>query len=260
MTLRCIISCLVLILTAAPSAYPQMKLVAKEKVMQVADPKLAPDSASLAFDFRTAVSDDMHEYDAPHIFMFKFVNAGEDSLKISRITTTCSCVRVKPLHDAIPPGASSRIEAVYDPKGHPGRFERRIFVYTGDNDLPSAVLRISVNVQSGDDLAGIYQVQKGCIRLRRDEVVFRQGSKAVEKIRFVNLSGKELKLECEEIFLPESMTFATRPEVLQDREEGEIVITYDPDGVEKEKPTVPLILKGLGVPPSQSTINIKINQ
>ena len=79
----------------------------------------------------------------------------------------------------------------------------------------------------------------------------------MERCPFVNLSGKPLKLQCETAMLPACLQFRTEPEVVEDGASGEIVILYDPskgDGRDK----MPVILKGLGVPPSQASIVVKV--
>jgi hypothetical protein len=94
----------------------------------------------------------------------------------------------------------------------------------------------------------------GGIRLRQGEIRFIQGQKAVETISFINLTGKTLKLECETMFLPQCFTFSSDP--VESGAEGVIKVTYDPakPGVREN---VKLILKGLDLPPSQSSITIK---
>ena len=59
--------------------------------------------------------------------------------------------------------------------------------------------------------------------------------------------------------LPSCLNFRVEPEIVNAGEEGEIIITYDPakGGV---RDRMPVILKGLGVPPSQSTINVIIKE
>jgi hypothetical protein len=145
----------------------------------------------------------------------------------------------------------------YNPKGHPGKFERKIFVYTQDGNAPAAVLRLSVEVATGADLSQEWPVQMGGIRLRRSEVAFSAGAKGVEQLRFINLSGRPLALQCEENFLPECLSFRTEPEVVEDGAEGVIVISYDPSlpGV---RDSMNVILKGLGLPPTKSSITVRI--
>ena len=116
-------------------------------------------------------------------------------------------------------------------------------------------MKLTVNVENGKDLSGEWPVQMGPIRLRRSSVEFVQGQKAVEKLRFINLSGKPLKLQCEETFLPDCLDFTT--DMVEDGQEGEIVISYDPSkpGAREQ---MKVILKGLGLPPTKATITVNI--
>lgn len=238
-------------------ASAQLKMVPKDKLVSVNSPRLSKDSSVLDFDMRRIVAAPLTEDDAPVIYQFPFRNSGKGMLKIRSLRTTCTCVSASCDRMEVAPGEKAVISVRYDPKGHPGKFERKIFVYSQDGSDPSAVLALAVEVKSGQDLSREYPVQMGTIRLRRNSVKFSAGTKAVEKIRFVNLSGSPLDLRCEEMFLPGCIRFETRPEVVLSQSEGELVISYDPDGGESKK-EIMLILKGTGVPPSQSVISIRI--
>lgn len=239
---------------AAVSASAQMRIIPRDKVEAVSNPRLSADSATLAFETRHIVAEKMTEDEAPKTFIYRFENVGDKDVEIVRLVSTCSCATATCSVKSVAPGASAEISVKYYPKGHPGRFERKVFVYTQDGNVPAAVLRLSVDVASGSDLSTEWPIQMGGIRLRRSEVTFTQGKKAVETISFINLTGKNLKLECETMFLPECFGFSATP--VDNGAEGAITITYDPDkpGV---RDNVKLILKGLGLPPSQSSITIK---
>jgi len=244
-----------LVLGVSLASNAQMKILPKEKIANVTNPRLSPDSASLYFDTRHIVAGPMNEDDAPSTYVFRFSNVGKKTLKISRLVSTCSCATATSDKMEIRPGEKAEISVRYDPKGHPGRFERRVFVYTSGTNDPAAVLRLTVNVENGADLSGVWPVQMGPIRLRRSSADFVQGEKAVEKLRFVNLSGKPLRLQCEEAFLPDCLTFRTEPEVVEEGQEGEIVISYDPSKPEARE-QMKVILKGLGIAPSRATIAV----
>ena len=66
-----------------------------------------------------------------------------------------------------------------------------------------------------------------------------------------------MKLQCETAFLPECLEFKTVPEDVPDGEEGEIVISYDPEQSERHN-VMKVILKGLGISPSRSTLTVKL--
>jgi hypothetical protein len=201
----------------------------------------------------------MNEDDAPRTFVYRFTNAGKEPLAIKRLVSSCSCAAAVAVKTEIGPGESSHIRVTYNPKGHPGRFERKVFVYTEGEDDPAAILRLSVDVSNGADMSREWPVQMGPIRLRRQEVTFAEGVKAVEKMRFVNLSGKPLTLSCEEAFLPECLSFRTDPVSVADGEEGQIVISYDPSA-SGSRETMKVILKGLGLPPSKATISVRLTR
>lgn len=250
-----ILSLLAVMLPVSVSS--QIRIVPQEKIMSVTHPRHSQDSATLSFDTRHIVAERMNEDDVPRSFIYRFVNVGEDTLKIQRLLSTCSCASAVCTRNIVPPAESAEIRITYDPKGHPGRFERKVFVYTIDDAAPAAVLRLSVDVAKGDDLSHEWPVPMGDIRVRRTEVRFAAGEKAVETLRFINVSDGPLSLECEKAFLPDCLTFETVPAVAAPGEEGMIRISFNPS-VGKCRKQERLILKGLGLPPSQSVINIRI--
>ncbi len=243
------------LLVSALTADAQLRVIPKEKVEAVANPRLSPDSAALCFDTRHIVAGPMNEDDAPSIFVFRFENVGDKTLNIDRLVSTCSCASASIDVREVKPGGRAEISVRYDPKGHPGRFERRVFVYTSGGNDPAAVLKLTVDVANGKDLSGLWPVQMGPIRLRRSSVDFVRGEKAVERLRFINLSGKPLKLQCEEAFMPECLKFEA--ETVEDGQEGEIVMAYDPSkpGAREQ---MKVILKGLGLPPTKATITVNL--
>ena len=235
----------------------QIRVVPREKLESVNNPRLSENGASLKFDTVAITADPMVETDAVRKFCFPFENVGKDTVVVKRLVSTCSCATASCGKTTVPPGGSSEIVVAYNPKGHPGRFERRVFVYIDEETAPAAVLRLNVEVERGADISGLFPVPMGNIRLRRTSVELRKGVPSVERCVFVNVSGKPLKVQCETAMLPECLEFRTEPEVVVDGEEGEIVITYDPlKGGERGR--MPVILKGMGVPPSQSTISVTV--
>lgn len=248
-----------IILLAGTPVFSQLRILPREKIESVANPRLSRDSAALSFDTRHIVAEPMNEDDAPRTFVYRFTNAGKEHLVIKRLVSSCSCAAAVAVKTEIGPGESSQIRVTYNPKGHPGRFERKVFVYTEGEDDPAAILRLSVDVSNGADMSREWPVQMGPVRLRRQEVTFAEGVKAIEKMRFVNLSGKPLTLSCEEAFLPECLSFRTDPVTVADGEEGQIVISYDPSA-SGSRETMKVILKGLGLPPSKATISVRLTR
>lgn len=255
-------------MASAVTASAQLRMVSKEKLESVSNPRHSADSAWLAFDSRHIIAEPMNEDDAPRTFIYRFTNVGNETVTIKRLVSTCSCAgAVCPVRE-VAPGASAEISVRYNPKGHPGKFERKVFVYTQDGNDPAAVLRLSVDVSTGSDLSGEWPVQMGAIRLRRSEVTVPAVEKAVEQLRFINVGDKPLTLEADSNFLPEclSVTFGLagqdpsfRSVTISAGAEGVIRLSYDPS-LPGPRETMKVILKGLGLPPSQSSITIKRKQ
>lgn len=241
---------------SALTAGAQIRIVPREKIEAVASPRLSSDSSSLMFDTRHIVAAVMSEDDQPVIYRYEMTNVSDETVNVLRTGTTCSCVTVNASRTRIAPGEKSVLTVRYDPKGHPGRFVRKIFVYTQPGNSPAAVLELTAQVERSTDRSKLYHVQMGNIRLRSEEVRFAKGTRAVETLNFINLSGKALELECDEASLPKCLRFETVPSVVEDGGEGVIRLTYEPaeGGCGNN---VPLILKGLGVSEENSTINIR---
>ena len=237
----------------------QIRILSREKLESVNTPLLSSDAQVLKFELAHITAEPMNEDDGVQTFVYPFENIGRDTIVIKRIVSTCSCAAALCEKKTLSPGEKSEIVVRYNPKGHPGRFERKVFVYTDDSQSPSAILRLSVDVERGKGYEGLYPISMGAIRLRRNEIVVDRGVAAVEKCIFVNVGDGPLRLLCEKAMLPSCLNFRVEPEVVNAGAEGEIIITYDPakGGV---RDRMPVILKGLGVPPSQSTINVIIKE
>ena len=244
-------------MASAMTAAAQLRMVSKEKLEQVSDPRHSADSAFLAFDTRHIVAEPMNEDDAPKTFVYRFTNVGEHALQIKRLVSSCSCAAAVCTVKEVAPGASAEISVRYNPAGHPGRFERKVFVYTQDGNDPSAVLKLSVDVSTGADLSGEWPVQIGSIRFRRSEVTFKAGEKAVETLRFINAGDRPLTLDVDRDFLPACLSVSFDQDSVEPGEEGVIRIAFDPS-MSGVRESMKVILKGLDLPPSRSTITVTV--
>lgn len=232
-------------------------MVSKEKLEQLSDPRHSADSAFMAFDTRHIVAEPMNEDDAPKTFAYRFTNVGSETMQIKRLVSSCSCAAAVCTVREVAPGASAEISVRYNPAGHPGKFERKVFVYTQDGNDPSAVLKLSVDVSAGADLSGEWPVQMGSVRLRRSEVTFKAGEKAVETLRFINAGDRTLTLDVDRDFLPACLSVSMEQGQIAPGEEGVIRIAFDPS-MSGVREAMKVILKGLGLPPTRSTLTVTV--
>lgn len=235
----------------------QIQVLSRAELENVENPSLSEDSSNLKFKAESIVADDMTEDGGIKSFTYTFKNVGTDTVRIDRLVTSCSCAVATYAQKSVAPGKEGEIVVKYNPKGHPGRFDRKIFVYTGGYKSPSAILRLKVNVEVGADVSGAFQVAMGKLRLRRSEIVFRRGEKAIEKCICINVSDAPLKIACNKYLLSPALTFKAQPEILQPGQEGTIVVEYDPS-VKEDRNELLIMLNGLGVPPSQCAIKVKL--
>ena len=232
----------VLVLTFSVSARAQLNLNI-----------FAPDSILLDFSTKHIVAETMSEDETPVTFTYGFKNIGVRKVKISRVITSCSCVYAYCDKNVVGPGEEAAISVRFNPKGHPGKAERRIFVYTKDNDTPAATLLLSTDVENNMDLSGSYPISMGNIKLKGTVVRFRKGVAATETLRFINVSGRSLKFDCDRALLPYCLRFYAEP--VRPLKEGVIKISYDPTkGGERDEMLI--LLQGLGGTPSKSSIKV----
>ena len=155
--------------------------------------------------------------------------------------------------NVVKPGEEAQISVRFNPKGHPGKFDRKIFVYTKDGNEPTAVLTLSVDVENRMDIPEQYSISMGDIRLKSNVVKFRKGEAATASLSFINVSGRSLKFDCDRALLPSCLKFYAEP--VRPLKEGVIKITYDPTkGMERDEMVI--LLQGLGGTPSSSSIKV----
>lgn len=256
MRFSAIISLICVLSMYATPAQAQIKVLPRETLEAVNSPRLSPDSSSVEFDVRLIQAGKINEDDEPKTFKVEMTNTGNQPIKVLRLQTTCSCLSANLGQTTLNKGEKTQLTVRYNPKGHWGKFEHKVFVYTQPGNAPAAVLKFSVEVTSSADKSGLYQVRMGSIGLRTADVTFVKGSRATETLNFINLGDKPLKLECEEMFLPDYLKFEVLPETVEPGAEAKMVIIYEPTA-QQPRNEVPLILKGLGTTPAKSTIKIR---
>lgn len=85
------------------------------------------------------------EAEGPRTGMVRFVNDGPDATMIQRVKSTCGCTVARYTDGIIAPGDTATVWMEYNPTGRPGRFEKTVKVYTGENgDLTSIRIKGTV--------------------------------------------------------------------------------------------------------------------
>ena len=126
----------------------QLRILPKSQIDSIANPPLAQNAGTMCFDKVQIDGVRMSQEDAPRTFEYSFVNQGSSALVISRLVSTCSCAVATYDKRIVKPGERGVIRLTYNAKGRVGTNLQRVFVYTGDNTQPTAILRLEVTTTS----------------------------------------------------------------------------------------------------------------
>lgn len=252
-------------LWAAIAATPlraQLRIIPRAKLDSVAHPATAEGSRAMRFERTQIETGRIGEDDAPSRYEFKWHNDGTAPLVITRVATTCGCAVATYDKQPVRAGGQGTVTVTYHPKGHPGSFYRRIFVYTQLSDkAPTAILELTGSVTASARTDDDYPYAMGVLRLKQQSVRFTGDGVQVESIECLNTGDKALHLTCEKNLLPAGIGFTCEPAALAPGQTGDLVIRFDPAAAPQRLPKqLPLILRGVDVPPSQRTLQIRFEE
>ncbi len=231
----------------------------------LSNPMTAAGSEVMRFENVRIEAGEMNEDSEPSEYVFRWTNEGSSPLSVTWVQTTCGCA--SPSFERLPvkPGESASLKVTYHPKGHPGGFVRRIFVYTNlSESKPTAVLelagRVTPSVLPTDD----YPVAMGGLLLKRRTVSFDGGSRQTERIECLNAGDKPLKVSADAKALPAGIK--VEPLSIAPGETADLVLRFYPAAAEntasggftapKLPASVPVFLKGIDLPPTKCMITI----
>lgn len=207
----------------------------------------------------------LSEDDAPSTCQFVFRNVSSKPVTLVRVKTSCGCTAATIHSQTVAPGKEGKITLTFHPDGQVGQIYNRAFVYTNLSDShPTLCLAITGVVTPSSDQWRDYSHTMGHLRLRYTTVYFSEVPQQLspsERIECANSGQTPLKLSILAGMLPSYMTFRTEPVVIPPGGKGEMVITVQGKLLPRDKKQlrVPLIIEGLKLPPSQRTLDVKIN-
>lgn len=252
-------------LCAAITATPlrgQERPVSKALLDSIANPATAKGADAMRFEKAHIDAGRIGEDDAPSEYIYRWHNEGDKPLVISRVQTTCGCASPSYGKEPVRPGGEGSVTITYHPKGHPGSFQRKIFVFTQLSDKqPTAVLELTGHVSGSIMPTGDYPYAMGGLLLKQQRVRISGNRLQTERIECLNASGKPLRIRADDRLLPAYVAFACDPQTIQPGKTADLVIRFDPAKAPEALPTqIPILLEGVDLPPSQRTIRIRIGE
>ncbi len=244
-----------MVVTSTPA---QIRIIPQAKRDSVANPPAIKCSDMYFADGRATDFGTMEEDGGKQTRKIVWLNQGKEPLTITRITTSCGCVRCDYPREAVDGGNKGEISITYAPKGHPGTMRHRIFIYTDRSEqMPTAILDIKGTVKASADRRGDYPHVVGALLLRNREIRFDRDKSGTQTMRIACMNGgKEPITPHKDILLSsENITLCSQPKTLNAGEEGEIIIGFTANQSEERKP-LRLFIEGNNLPPRDREIKI----
>lgn len=192
---------------------------------------------------------------------FTLRNISSESVVITSLRSTCSCLRVKSACRTIEAGQSMTIDTEFNPEGRTSHFDVELLVYISADTLrPSLRLHVAGEVEPNDEW-GFLPERMGALRLSRRSVLLDGLSAGVarsEAIPCANSGERALRLSGTSTIA--GLRLCCEPEVLEAGAEGEITISYMAAEPVAEEITTLLIVDGVEDKPSRRAITVTLKQ
>ncbi len=91
---------------------------------------------------------------------FKAVNTSDEPLAVVSARANCGCTRPGYPRSAVQPGDTLAVRVAYDAKGRPGRFDKKVYVSTGDGVSTTLTVKGTV-IGAPTSLSARYPVEAG---------------------------------------------------------------------------------------------------
>ncbi len=250
---------MLVVLLCAPSWVSAQDMRAQQALLDsLANPRAVQGGEVMAFERMHVDAGRMHEDDTPRSYTFRWENRGLKPLVVTRVVTTCGCAKAEFSREPVATGEGAEIRVTYHPKGHPGAFLRKVFVYTQLSDrLPTAILELAGVVESGGACNVSYPHAMGALRLKQCQVHIDGRERQTERVECLNSGGEALKLRVNENLLPEYLSVTFEPQEMAAGAVADVVVRFYPERVGAVLPkSVPVVIEGLNLPPSGRTLQV----
>ncbi|MDR2882970.1 MAG: DUF1573 domain-containing protein [Alistipes sp.] len=188
---------------------------------------------------------------------FEFTNRGTTPVAIDRVATSCGCTTPDYPKTPVAPGASARLDVVFDPRGMPGEFSKIVTVISGGGKFREYLTVTGRVIPRPRTVEEDYPNDMGGgLRLSTTLLSFRtvaQGSVVSMVTRWANTSTEPVTLAMQndeqsgllEIHAPETLCGGCR---------GDITFTYDLSRRTAYGPMVDVVRPVVDGTPAKATI------
>ncbi len=239
------------------SAEAQIRIIPQEKRDSVANPPTLQASSGLCFPEELSLGTIA---EAGGLWQKEIVWQNREAsspVVITGVKSSCGCLWAEYEARPLKRGEQANMTLYYNPKGHPGAVNQRLFVYTTlSATVPTTVLCLSGHVLPAADKSGRYPHICGPLLLRQSEV-WTQGAKEV-RIACLNGGSRPLTITEDSMWAPRGVRLFTEPTTLSSGQEGDLVIRIEGEFAPQTRLAIPL--SGLDLPPRKRTVWLGIGQ
>ena len=237
------------------------KLPTREELDQLVSPKLSTTANRGVAATKATIELGEIEDSKSIVARFTLKNATSNTVVITELRSTCSCLKVVTRPSTLQPKQSITIEVEYNPKGRSGKFSQEVLVYTSlDAKSPTERLTLTGTTKSTNRFPHLSK-RMGNLYLSRTTVSLdgvKPGSTRRESIVVANGGERSVTLTAKSLI--EGLEFRLTPTTLKPGEEGEIVISYTPRRAIDEPIETLLIVEGCDGKPTERAIKVMINR
>lgn len=245
---------MILAVVVATESLAQIHIIPREKIDSIANPVTVATEAMVIEGGNKISFGEIKEDGGEWIYAVKWQNRGEKPLIITRITSSCSCLKVDAERKTVAMKEWGSITLRYNPKQRVGAVNQRAFIYTNLSDKqPTAVITLSGRVIAGEKHSGDYPHALGAFLLRQDTLTIRQGEQV--RVACMNSGDQPLRLSTDTLLSPQGVKAYTEPRELRAGEEGYLVLIPP---AKLNTRIVPVYLQGLRIAPRQRKVVLMV--
>ncbi|MBR5820804.1 MAG: DUF1573 domain-containing protein [Alistipes sp.] len=183
-------------------------------------------------------------------------NADQKPVVITRITSSCGCLRVAYERQPVQPNQEGVLRLTYHPKGHPGAVYQRLFIYTQlSATRPTAILTLRGVVTPSEAISATYPEAIGALRLRTLRVRANRNERSW-RIACYNTSDEPLHVALDTLLTPRGWALESDPMPIAPNSAADLVIRCTEQAATNVPHEVRLYLGGVALPPRHRMLSI----
>jgi hypothetical protein len=189
---------------------------------------LAQNFADIQFEKMDYNFGKIKEEAGPASYNFKFTNTGKIPLIIQGVQASCGCTTPEWSKEPILPGKTGFLKVSYNPELRPGIFTKSITVSANVQKSPYVLTITGEVIPKIQNIADMYPVDFGSIRLKSEEFSFvkiKDNEIKTDTLHFYNPGTAPVSIHFK--IIPAHISIKTIPAIIPPKSKGYFLLTFD---------------------------------